>query len=91
MIGCYYSIIPVCAVFKRQVMSLWQYFRMAKGHELYVLRERDLLHLRDDRMTNPIRILDELFYRYDQDYFIGSTTENEEVSAERVVKRRIKR
>ena len=51
---------------------------MAKGHELYVLRERDLLHLRDDRMTNPIRILDELFYRYDQDYFIGSTTENEE-------------
>ena len=74
-----------------QVMSLWQYFRMAKGHELYVLRERDLLHLRDDSMTNPIRILDELFYRYDQDYFIGSTTENEEVSAERVVKRRIKR
>lgn len=74
-----------------QVMSLWQYFRMAKGHELYVLRERDLLHLRDDRMTNPIRILDELFYRYDQDYFIGSTTENEEVSAERVVKRKIKR
>ena len=69
----------------------WQYFRMAKGHELYVLCKRDLLHLRDDRMTNPIRILDELFYRYDQDYFIGSTTENEEVSAESVVKRRIQR
>jgi len=42
-------------------------------------------------VTNPIRILDELFYRYDQDYFIGSTTENEEVSAESVVKRRIQR
>lgn len=73
------------------LMSLWQYFRMAKGHGLYVLREQDPLNLQHDRMTNPTRILDELFYRYDRDYFIDPTAEDEEAPTERVVKRRAKR